>query len=216
MARRLLRCPHLLGKLGQPDAGLNEGERRALGSAAHVSALDGSQQQAGERLPARGVGEIEMAGDQRHPVGEAGGQQGLQRRHLVVEVETDGADGAALREVALLDPPGEGVEERAHLGPRLRPLGQSLINERHHPPGIDGERFGSDLQLALREEMVDRSLRRTTGADDLVDAGATEPGTAHQPDRGLEHAFATAGLRPVFLRHQLSLLDFSYRPVYIF
>ena len=54
----------------------------------------------GHKVPVIG-GHPLRAGDQRHPVGEAGSQQRLQRLHLIIEIEADGADGAAAFEVLM-------------------------------------------------------------------------------------------------------------------
>ena len=60
---------------------------------------------------------------------------------------------------------------------------------------IDLERFGDELRLAARKEVVDGANRRTAPCHHLLDAGAGEPALAQQGFGRIEHPLtAVAGL----------------------
>jgi hypothetical protein len=62
-----------------------------------------------------------------------------------------------------------------------------------HPPSglLDGR--DRDRGLALREVVVERSLRRAAGVDDVVETGACEALPAEQPDGGVDDRRAVLG-----------------------
>jgi hypothetical protein len=197
----------VLGDVAEPARGLAKRLGAALGAPAHVAALDGGEQQAGERLAAAPVADREMRGEERAPVGE--GRRG-RRTHAgerLVEVERDGAHRAARAVLRVDESALEQREQRAHLRARAARPRQRFVHRGVHARAVARQRLDGDLPLAVRKEVVDRALGHAAGGHDLVDPGARKPAATHQLDRGVEEAGFGGGA--FGRRHRWSKIDRS-------